>query len=184
MLMTLEMEKNIDSVLMFMTNILEEHGATLDTYEFEFDPGQPEHEKFMQRSQLDSKVIEETLKACFARKLIEFKYIGHAGFSSVWLTEEGQGRGLSAKLGKNRSYELGATMHITNLNIQGQAQVGSGNVQNINNFLTQLHQQIENADAPTTQKEEAKNLLSKFIEHPLVSAILGGVAGGITGNMK
>ena len=178
------MEKNIDSVLSFMANVLEEHGATIQTYTFEFNPGQPEFVKFMQNAQISPEALEQTLKVCYARKLVSFRSIGSRGFGSVSLTEEGQGRGLSAKLGKNRSYELGAAMQITNLNIHGQAQVGNGNIQNINNVFAQLQQQIELADAPVEQKEEAKNLISKVMEHPLVCAVIGGITGGIAGNMK
>lgn len=182
--MTQDLEKSIDSILIFMTNVLEEHGATIQTYEFEFNPGQPEYAKFMQDSHFGAEVLEQALKACYARKLITFRSIGSQGFDSVGLTEEGQGRGLSAKLGKDRSYELGAAMQITNLNIHGQAQVGNGNIQNISNVLTQLQQQIEIADAPAEQKEEVKGLLARLMEHPLVCSVLGGIAGGVTGNMK
>ena len=182
--MTQDIEKRIDSVLIFMANVLEEHGATIQTYEFEFNPGQPEYVKFTQASPLAPEALEQTLKACYARKLIDFRSIGCEGFSSVFLTEEGQGRGLSAKLGKNRSYDLSSAMQITNLNIHGQAQVGNGNMLNLTNIFTQLQQQIEFADAPEDQKAEAKNLLEKLMEHPLVCAIIGGVAGGITGNIK
>lgn len=182
--MTQDMEKNIDAVLIFMTNVLEDHGATIKTYEFEFNPGQPEYVKFMQAAPFTPEVLEQVLKACYARKLITFRTIGNRGFSSVGLTEEGQGRGLSAKLGKNRSYELGSAMQITNLNIHGQAQVGNGNIQNFNSFFTQLQQQIEIADASAEQKEEAKGLLSKLMEHPLVCAIIGGVVGSVAGNVK
>lgn len=178
------MERNIDSVLIFMTDVLEQYGATIQTYTFEFNPGQPEFVNFMQRTQISPEALEQALKACNARKLIKFRSIGCRGFSSVGLTEEGQGRGLSAKLGKNRSYDLGAAMQITNLNINGQAQVGNGNIQNINNVFAQLQQQIDLADAPAEQKEEAKSLLSKFLEHPLVCSVIGGVVGGVTGNIK
>ncbi|MGX9726970.1 MAG: hypothetical protein ACTFAK_06515 [Candidatus Electronema sp. VV] len=58
----------------------------------------------------------------------------------------------------------------------------STNVNNIigsNNTLTlsALAKAIESADAPPQEKEEAKTLLRKLSEHPLVSAIIGGAVG-------
>jgi hypothetical protein len=59
---------------------------------------------------------------------------------------------------------------------------GSTNVNNIigsNNTLTlsELAKAIESATATPQEKEEAKTLLRKFLEHPLVSAIAGSAVG-------
>ncbi len=59
---------------------------------------------------------------------------------------------------------------------------GSTNVNNIigsNNTLTlsDLAKAIESAEATPQEKEEAKTLYRKFLEHPLVSAIAGGAVG-------
>jgi hypothetical protein len=59
---------------------------------------------------------------------------------------------------------------------------GSTNVNNIigsNNTLTlsELAKAIESATATQQEKEEAKTLLRKFLEHPLVSAIAGSAVG-------
>lgn len=59
---------------------------------------------------------------------------------------------------------------------------GSTNVNNIigsNNKLTlsELAKAIESADATPQEKEQAKTLYRKFLEHPLVSAIVGGAVG-------
>jgi hypothetical protein len=59
---------------------------------------------------------------------------------------------------------------------------GSTNVNNIigsNNKLTlsELAKAIESADATPKEKEEAKTLLQKFLDHSLVSAIVGGAVG-------
>ncbi|WP_417914645.1 hypothetical protein [Candidatus Electronema sp. JM] len=56
---------------------------------------------------------------------------------------------------------------------------GSTNVNNIigsNNTLTlsELAKAIESADATPQEKEGAKTLFRKFLEHPLVSALAGG----------
>lgn len=57
---------------------------------------------------------------------------------------------------------------------------GSQGVNNIigsNNTLTisELVKAVESADATPQEKEEAKSLLRKFLEHPLVSKIAGNV---------
>lgn len=59
---------------------------------------------------------------------------------------------------------------------------GSTNVNNIigsNNTLTlaELSKAIEAANATPQEKEEAKTLLQKFLNHPLVSAIAGSAVG-------
>jgi hypothetical protein len=59
---------------------------------------------------------------------------------------------------------------------------GSTNVNNIigsNNTLTlsELAKAIESATATPQEKEEAKTLLRKLLEHPLVSAIAGSAVG-------
>ncbi|MCI5219051.1 MAG: hypothetical protein D3914_07630 [Candidatus Electrothrix sp. LOE2] len=53
------------------------------------------------------------------------------------------------------------------------------NIIGSNNTLTlsELVKAVESADASPQEKEEAKSLLRKFLEHPLVSAIAGGAAG-------
>lgn len=179
--MSEQIEEYIDSVLIFMNDTIEKIGSTIKTYEFEFNPGQPEFVEFTDSTSMSREVLEQVLRICCARNLIE---IHSRDFRSVWLTEEGQGRGLSAKLGKNRSYELSAAMQITTLNIHGQAQVGNGNVQNFNNIFLQIKQQIEEYDAPVDQKEEVKGLIQRLMSHPLFCAIVGGIAGGVTGNVK
>ncbi|WP_421202316.1 hypothetical protein [Aeromonas enteropelogenes] len=102
-------------------------------------------------------------------------------FSHIRLTEEGQSRAISVKHGKDRSYELGANMQISTLNVNAPSQFGNGNTQNINQVFNQLIQDIENSQASTEEKNEAKKRLAKFLEHPLVSSIVGGVAGSLTG---
>ncbi len=57
-------------------------------------------------------------------------------------------------------------------------QIGNGNTQyNIEIALNELKEKIEQADASQKEKNEAKSLLQKLLEHPLVSAIVGGSIG-------
>lgn len=69
----------------------------------------------------------------------------------------------------------------TTVNIHNSSgiQVGDHNVVNIQNALNELVQRIESSTAPHEQKAEAKGRLAALLEHPLVSAVLGGVVSGI-----
>ncbi|WP_197971559.1 hypothetical protein [Aeromonas veronii] len=72
-------------------------------------------------------------------------------------------------------------MQISTLNVNAPSQIGNGNTQNISNIFNQLIQDIDKSQASTEEKSEAKKRLTTFLEHPLVSSILGGVAGSLTG---
>ena len=67
------------------------------------------------------------------------------------------------------------TQHIS-INHSQAVQIGSGNIQSfsivVDNFITQLEQ----ANASEEEKKEAKARLKAFLEHPLVTSVLGGLA--------
>lgn len=73
------------------------------------------------------------------------------------------------------------SMRHTTVNIHNSSgiQVGDHNVVNIQNALNELIQRIESSTASQQQKAEAKGRLTALLEHPLVSAVLGGVVSGI-----
>ncbi len=180
-----KLQDDIDTLLTFMNNDLEAQGLLIPHAVFNFSGDGPDGKALMEKTGWLAEELQRLLKVCATRSLVKelhgsFRY----GTFEVALTEEGQSRAISVMHGKERSYELGSGMQIASLTIHGQAQVGNGNIQNINNVFAQLQEQIELADAPTEQKEEAKSLLSKFLEHPLVCSVIGGVVGGVTGNMK
>lgn len=52
--------------------------------------------------------------------------------------------------------------------------VGNDNSQTITNTVRNLISVIESSTASTEEKAEAKSLLRKFLEHPLLAAIAGG----------
>jgi hypothetical protein len=70
-----------------------------------------------------------------------------------------------------------------NITIHGaqSVQIGDYNTQNIINSIQALNNQIESSTASEKEKEEAKSLLSKFLNHPLVTSILGAAAGAVIG---
>jgi hypothetical protein len=70
-----------------------------------------------------------------------------------------------------------------NITIHGaqSIQIGNNNTQNIINSIQALKNQIELSDSTPEQKAEAKSLLSQFINHPLVTSLLGAAAGALLG---
>ena len=62
-------------------------------------------------------------------------------------------------------------------------QIGNGNVQNISNVIEQLIWRIDNSNYTEAEKIEAKSRLKSFLEHPLVTSIIGGLAGGLVKNI-
>lgn len=67
------------------------------------------------------------------------------------------------------------------INIHGaqSVQVGDHNTQNMINSFEALVKKIESSEAPPEQKEEAKGILRKFLEHPAVVSVIGAAAGAI-----
>lgn len=57
-------------------------------------------------------------------------------------------------------------------------QIGDYNTQNIVNSFEALVK-IEATDSMPEQKEEAKGILRKLLEHPLVISVLGAAVGGV-----
>lgn len=69
--------------------------------------------------------------------------------------------------------------HTINIHGAQSVQVGDYNTQNIVNSFEALVKKIESADLPPAQKEEAKGMLRKLLEHPAVVSIIGAAAGAI-----
>lgn len=67
---------------------------------------------------------------------------------------------------------------ITVHNPTGPVQIGDHNVA-ISGAITLLIEQIEKSSASEAEKTEAKSRIHRMLEHPLVSAIAGAVAGGV-----
>ncbi len=73
------------------------------------------------------------------------------------------------------SVVLDQSSHISVTSSQN-VQIGNHNVQRFNGYMKQIIQAIDNYPGGEKQKAEAKSLLKKFLEHPLVTAIVGGLA--------
>ncbi len=64
-----------------------------------------------------------------------------------------------------------------NISDSSNIQVGNNNSQAINNGIQALIKTINESSARQTEKEEAKSLIKKLLERPLVSTIVGGAIG-------
>src|SRR5574338_406462 len=70
------------------------------------------------------------------------------------------------------------TMHGGQLAVGPNAEV---NVGMLTEQLSKLLQAIQSGAATSVEKEEAASRLAKFLEHPLVCAVVGGAVGGALG---
>jgi hypothetical protein len=173
-----KIQSDIDQLLTYMNDDMENLGETINTVHFSFELGKPDRLAFDEKLNWPEDHLKKIINICNSRSLLR-RHSG--GLAHILLTEEGQSRAISVKHGKNRSYELGASMQIATLNVHGPAQVGNGNIQNIHNVFNQILKEINDSSATDEDKTEAKSRLSKFLEHPLVGSIVGGVAGSLSG---
>ena len=63
------------------------------------------------------------------------------------------------------------------INITGSQNIVVGDNNQVKQSVHDLVELIENSHGNQEQKEEAKVLLRKFLEHPLVSSVVGGAIG-------
>jgi hypothetical protein len=77
------------------------------------------------------------------------------------------------------SINLDYSQHSVSITSSSNVQVGSGNIQGVSIHIQRLVEAIDSADVPSQKKQEAKNALRKFLEHPAVTAILGGLASAV-----
>jgi hypothetical protein len=67
--------------------------------------------------------------------------------------------------------------HTVNITGSTNIIVGNQNVQAVNQIVHDLVSIIDSTTAPPEQKKEAKSLLRKFLEHPLLVAVAGSAIG-------
>jgi hypothetical protein len=76
------------------------------------------------------------------------------------------------------SISLDYSRHIT-VHGSSNVQIGNANVQGISIAIEKVIAAIDRSQAPETEKAQAKSLLKKFLEHPLVTSIAGSLASNI-----
>lgn len=90
----------------------------------------------------------------------------------------GTGPHYQLKFTKGGASEVQKSHSIT-INGAQSVQIGDYNTQNIVNSFEALVKKIEATDSTPEQKEEAKGILRKLLEHPLVISVLGAAVGGV-----
>jgi hypothetical protein len=65
------------------------------------------------------------------------------------------------------------TNQVINIHSANAIQIGDHNTQQIAIAIKSLIEKIESCDGSEAEKVEAKNLLQRFLEHPLVAAVVG-----------
>ncbi|HAU5067991.1 TPA: hypothetical protein JD045_21095 [Citrobacter amalonaticus] len=84
----------------------------------------------------------------------------------------GYGPHFQLKVGPKKTVPAYSSQQITIHG--GNVQIGDHNRQEITNSIETLNNLINSSQGTTEQKEEAKGLLRKLAEHPLITAIAGG----------
>lgn len=77
------------------------------------------------------------------------------------------------KYRKGRKDTMEKAQQTINIHSAQAVQIGDHNTQQITATIQMLVQKIESSDASESEKNEAKSRLQKFLEHPLVAAIVG-----------
>ena len=163
-------DDSIDQLLCFMKDVIESEGRTPKTYHFDFNHGQEHFSAFKELSGLSDEEINKLLKTCYSRGYITHYCMG--GGDLFNLTTEGHGRAISFERAKKSPQNTSG--HNINIGaIYGPAQVGDNNIQQIEAVFESIVNGIEQADASKEEKEQAKSLLRKALEHPVTSAVIG-----------
>lgn len=168
-----EKEQWIDKLLVYAKDELEDQGKMISLSNFYFSEGSEHSNKFLQNNKMSSVDFESIVKICISRNYLKQAYSTGNALNGLKLTEYGQGRALSAVLAKEKPIDSSSNYTIGAIYNHGPSQIGNHNTQSIEIVFNELIEKIDNVDAPEEEKQEAKNRLQKFLEHPLVGTALG-----------
>lgn len=101
----------------------------------------------------------------------EQKSISQATFYSTGIG--GRGPHFQLKVGSARKIAPPQPSQLYNIH-SSNVQIGNNNRQEIQSNISALIDLIDNAQTSQHEKDTAKSLLKKFIEHPLVVSLAGG----------
>lgn len=164
-----EKERAIDTLLVMMNDEVENEGFTISTCTFNFDL--PDENLIQRFGSIDK--LHQAIHAAVSRNFIKHFTLGTGDYNSLRLTEEGQGRAISVINAKPKNEESDSKYSIGTVNnYNSSMQIGDNNTQNIDNAIKLIIHEIEKSNYPEPQKQEAKNLFGKFIEHPLTQTLL------------
>ncbi|MBR4507318.1 MAG: hypothetical protein IKP24_02165 [Alphaproteobacteria bacterium] len=141
--------------------------------------GEKEHKcgddfaSFQEQSEYTDEEIIETIKACKS-----YGFIKGSPYSQIWLTETGRDIVLERQQPKQQP---AFTFNIQEMH--GNNQVGSNNIQNItvDNAIKCLLEKIDASHVPESTKSEARGLLQRFMEHPIIAPLVSSVLASTLG---
>lgn len=184
-------EEIIDKLLCFMKDVCEEHGVTIKHIWFNFLPEYTQRyfnapdeiipdgedlKKFKELYPLSNEEIKRAINSCITHNYINRRCLNQE-YDKLQLTDEGLARANSVEKSKNYKSSEPVQQNITiNQERGGNVQVGNHNSINIENTFHEIIREIESSNATEEQKAEAKGLIQKLIDHPVISAILSGTA--------
>lgn len=173
-----QIERDIDKILIFMNDCIEEEGTTICGLFFNFEK---EDKRVMGANNWDENYFHTLLKKCVSRKFIEYRSMTDH-FDELVLTESGQGRAISACLGKDRHYELDeAKMEIVNLTVNGAAQIGHNNILNTVNLLKEILNRVKKSNSHENDKNMAYKVLEDFKNNTLIQNAINEIFGDVNG---
>lgn len=176
-------EDLIDKLLIYMNNSIEEVGSKLSQFDFGFEKNEGEHHRNLELKPAlestginDINVLHKIINKCVARGFIKRRYGGTTYFG-LQLTEEGQGRALSAQLQKENKNpeEQGTIYNIGTLNAHGNTQIGNNNQQTntIEKGIMELFNVLEKAKVDEKEVNGLKEKLKNILKHPAVTTLIG-----------
>lgn len=176
-------EQVIDALLCFMKEKNEDGGINIGRLAFDFKRKYTERyfnapkeviqdgedlAEFKNKHSFSDDEIEKAIKTCCV-----YEYIKCLDFSAILLTEKGFARATSVEKANHQKETNTPVQNIT-INQAGNVQVGNNNTINIQNTFSEIIRKIENSGASLERKEEAKGLIKKLINHPIIADILSG----------
>jgi len=169
-------DEQIEMLLTYMKDEIESKGGTPGTVNFDFNVDKGEdYLAFQEQTKLTSDKIQKVLKVSYSRDYIKHPF-NKVGIYS--LTTEGHGRAISNEMAKNYK-EKPPQQTVSIGSIHGPTQIGDYNTQNIEGVFEHIITKIEKTKAPEKEKEKAKGLLRKALEHPITSSIIGSSVGAL-----
>lgn len=181
-------EDAIDKLVCFMKDELEKDGHKIEHVHFDFSFSYKE--KYFNHA---DKIIEEgedltqfksiypisdddfkiAINSCLTNNLVKEFGGNSREYSMIQLTERGLARANCVEKERNftpmSSFVINGNVSANNL------QIGNNNNQNVENAISQILGEIDKMNVSENQKQEAKGLLYKFMEHPIISNIISEV---------
>ena len=133
---------------------------------------------------LEEYVFVRIIEQLHQYKLVEANFVNLMGqHHKMVIAARISARGADVvETGKSPDLNIDLMTHNT-VNISGSSNVvvGNHNTQTVQHSIGELVKMIDSSAATPAEKAEARSLLRRFVEHPLVSAVAGGAVGLLGG---